>query len=155
MADVTETPPEGNQFVPPRIVRRNFNKGSDAITKKKKNLSRQRLGKSRASNKWPRGKVNYAFLETCKEVVCRVIHPTQFFRQSVQMEYRISIMPWSRGSYIDIRQYKLGGPTGVGILLHLDVIQAMLPELIATVRRMENEDSREPENKAKPEVILS
>jgi len=62
-------------------------------------------------------------------------------------------MPWSRGSYLDIRLYKLGGPTNIGILLHLDIMSAILPEIIAAVRRMENEDTREPDDKA--EIVVN
>jgi len=74
-------------------------------------------------------------------------------------EYVLSIMPWSRGSYVDIRVHHLVGeklnPTAQGVLLHLDVVSALLPELIGAVRRLENEDTREPEQKAQVSVIRS
>lgn len=44
--------------------------------------------------------------------------------------------------------------TGRGILLHLDVIKVLLPELIGAVRRMEMEDTREPEDIQPVRVVL-
>lgn len=139
----------------PADVRRTFAKGSDSL--RKSPIGEPKLRRTdKKTNFWPRrgkGKgVDYDFLEKCKEVVCRVKHPTAVSRHR-DHEFRVSIMPWSRGSYLDIRTYKMGKPSGAGILLHLDVISAMLPEIIAAVRRMENEDAREPDKKAYPEVI--
>ena len=104
------------------------------------------------SNFWPGKRLDYEFLEKCKEVVCRVQHPTNYY-QKQEVEFRVSIMSWSRGSYLDIRQYKRNKPCAVGILLHLDIISAILPDVIAAVRRMENEDVREPDKKAFPVVV--
>lgn len=140
-------------FENPGDVRRTFERSSEALARRKSGAAK--LGKkSKKSNFWPRGKIDYDFLEKCKEVVCRVKHPTAMYKYK-DIEYRVSIMNWSRGSYLDVRQYKKGKPTGAGILLHLDIINAILPEINAAVRRMDNEDSREPENKSKPEVIIT
>ena len=108
--------------------------------------------KRRHTNHWPGTKLNYEALERCKEVVCRAEHPTAYYRHR-KTEYRVSIMPWSRGAYLDIRMYKNGGPSPTGILLHLDVISAILPEIIGAVRRLENEDTRSEEQKAKIVVV--
>lgn len=104
------------------------------------------------TNMWPGEQLKYDYLERCKEVVCRVKHPTGYFQQK-GAEYRVSIVSWSRGSYLDIRMYKMGQGTPMGILLHLDIISEILPEIINAVKRMQDEDTREPEKKAKIEVI--
>jgi len=54
---------------------------------------------------------------------------------------------------VDIRQYQGGMPTPTGILLHLDVISELLPELIQTVRTLQLNDTRDDDKKAKIEVI--
>ena len=138
-------------FEKPNEVRRSFAQDS--------NIARYRVPKGPGKNKrvhrtnfWPGKRLDYEFLEKCKEVVCRVSHPTGYY-QKQDLEYRVSIMSWSRGSYLDIRQYKKDHPCAVGILLHLDIVSAMLPNIIAAVRRMETEDTREPEQKASPKVI--
>lgn len=141
-------------FSKPTEIRRSFARDSNIA---KRGPARKQPGEKREkriqrTNYWPGGKLNYEFLESCKEVVCRVKHPTAYMRH-LDTEYRVSTMPWSRGYYVDIRQYKKGGPTSVGILLHLDVIAAILPDLIAAVHKLELLDDREPEKKAKIEVI--
>lgn len=145
----------------PQEVRRSFEKnqlkdyGQPPIETAKK---RRNPRKHVSTNQWPQGRLNYKFLNRCKEIVCRIPHPTGHMRYK-GAEYVLSIMPWSRGSYVDIRmQYLVQGvlhPTGQGILLHLDVINALLPELIGAVRRMDNEDGREPEQKAQIRVLRS
>ena len=104
------------------------------------------------TNLWPGDRLNYDYLNRCKETVCRAEHPTGYF-QHKKAEYRVSILPWSRGAYLDLRVYKYGASTPTGILLHLDVISAILPDIISAVRRMENEDTREDDQKAKIRVI--
>ena len=106
----------------------------------------------RRTNHWPGKKLNYEALEQLKEPVCKIAHPTGYYKFSANVEYRLSKMRWSRGAYVDLRQYKKGHPTGVGILLHLDVILALLPDLVTLVRTMESEDFREPEQKAQISV---
>lgn len=104
------------------------------------------------TNLWPGDRINYDFLNRCKETICRAKHPTGYFRHR-DTEYRVSIMQWSRGSYLDVRMYKQGTSTPIGILLHLDVISAILPDIISAVRQMENADTREPEQKAEITVL--
>lgn len=106
-----------------------------------------------STNSWPKGtRLDYEFLERCKEPVCRVLHPTAWYRHK-QREYRISIMPWSRGGYLDIRMYGFGRPLKTGILLHQDVLEALLPDLIWAAKRLAEMDEREPEQKAKVVAI--
>lgn len=145
----------------PQEVRRSFERnqlrdyGQPPIETAKK---RKNPRKHVSTNQWPHGRLNYGFLNRCKEIICRIPHPTAHMKHK-GVEYVLSIMPWSRGSYVDIRvHYSVNGqlqPTGQGVLLHLDVISALLPELIGAVRRMENEDTREPEQKAQVSVIRS
>ena len=62
-------------------------------------------------------------------------------------------MRWSRGAYIDIRMYQQGSPKPMGILLHLDVMSAILPDLVMAVHKLEFEDERDQDKKAKIEVV--
>ena len=141
-------------FKRPDEVRRSF--AIDSNIKKYRtpagSLTHKKNKRVHRTNFWPGERINYEFLERCKECVLRVKHPTGYF-QHKQAEYRISILPWSRGSYVDIRMYKNGGPSPTGILLHLDVLSAMLPDLIATIRNLEVNDVRDPEQKAQVEII--
>jgi len=141
------------KFTPPAEVRRSFTVDNTGISERRFPHPSWQKRNPRRTNHWPREMLGYAFLEKCKEVVCTVKHPTEWHKRRWHSEYRVSIMPWSRGSYLDIRLYKLGGPTNIGILLHLDIMSAILPEIIAAVRRMENEDTREPDDKA--EIVVN
>lgn len=106
----------------------------------------------RANTSWTSTNLDHGFLDRCKEPVCRVNHPNpQMQRRGT--EIRVSVMPWSRGSYLDIRQYMNGHGTGRGILLHLDIIKALLPNIIYAVRQMELEDTRDPKEITTVEVI--
>lgn len=142
------------EFKTPKETKRSFAQDSRVRSYKVPYRSKVASPNKRMHRKkadfWPGNKLDYAFLEKCKEVVCRIPHPNAYYRHR-GTEYRVTIMPWSRGSYLDIRTYVQGGPTGRGILLHLDIISAMLPEIIAAVRRMENEDGRD--KKTPVEVI--
>jgi len=140
------------KFTPPAEVRRSFMADNTGIAEKRTPHPNWQKRRPWKTNHWPREMLGYSFLERCKEVVCTVKHPTGWHKRRWNSEYRVSIMPWSRGSYLDIRLYKLGGPTNIGILLHLDIMSAILPEIIAAVRRMENEDTREPDKKA--EIVV-
>ena len=111
-----------------------------------------RLRRSRAGGVWTTRRLDYNFLERCKEVVCRVKHPNAYF-QHVNTEYRLSIMRWSRGAYLDLRKYRNDLPSGEGVLIHQDIWEELLPELIAAVRRVQCDDTRESEQKQKVEVI--
>lgn len=104
------------------------------------------------TNYWPGERLDYDFLERCKEFICRIPHPTGYYKHR-KAEYRLSVLPWSQGAYVDIRVYLNGVPSSRGILLHLDVIKELLPELINTVRQLDNADVREPDKRAKIEVI--
>ena len=101
---------------------------------------------------WPKGCLDYEFLERCKEVLCRVKHPNMYF-QHLETEYRFSRLRWSRGSYFDLRKYVFGRPTGSGILLHQDIWEVLLSEVIAGVRDAQFEDVRDAEQKQRVEVI--
>ena len=107
-----------------------------------------RLRRSRAGGVWTTRRLDYNFLERCKEVVCRVKHPNAYF-QHVNTEYRLSIMRWSRGAYLDLRKYRNDLPSGEGVLIHQDIWEELLPELIAAVRRVQCDDTRESEQKQK------
>ena len=104
------------------------------------------------STSWPNSQLDYAFMERCKEVVCRIPHPNGYMKNR-GVEYRVSIMYWSRGAYIDIRQYSSKGSTSRGILLHQDVFAQMLPELIGALREVESHDTRDKDTIQIPEVI--
>ena len=143
-------------FEKPSTVRRSFARDSAPVEwrptdeaipfKKSKNVQTQATRKRH----WPK-RLDYQFLEGCKEVICRIEHPTAYYKHPGmgRSEYRLSVMPWSRGAYVDIRMYRGGRPTARGILLHLDVAQVLLPELVRTIHRMEAEDTREPGQKAR------
>ena len=113
---------------------------------------RTRIHRQHRTNLWPAMRLNYQFLERCKELVCRVPHPTALYRHR-KVEYRIAILPWSQGSYLDIRTYHNGSPTSMGLLLHQDVAEALLPDLVAAIRELGLRDTREPEQKARVTVI--
>ena len=142
------------------FIPRSFVTGN--LLKPRKILSRKTLQKQPWNNHWPHGahgqtrsqtRLDYEYIESCKEVICRIPHPTWSQRHGYPKEFRLSLLRWSRGCYIDIRQYAGAQATSTGILLHLDVISALLPELITLVRAMEAEDIREPEQKAQVEVF--
>jgi len=141
-------------FPKPSEVRRSFGSDSNIITRRPvlHQPAQKHEKRIQRTNFWSGGKLDYLFLERCKECICRIKHPTGYMKHR-ETDYRLSVLPWSRGSYVDIRQYKKGSPTSVGILLHLDVIIALLPELVAVVHRLEAEDTREQEQKANIEVI--
>lgn len=136
----------------PSAVRRSFERSSAIVNKHIPVPKPSRNKRIQRTNHWPGAKLNYEFLEKCKEFVCRIKHPTAFYKHQ-DSEYRLAIMRWSRGSYIDIRLYSKGTPRPMGILLHLDVVSAMLPDLIAAVRQLQVEDDREEDKKANVEVI--
>lgn len=140
----------------PADVRRSFTRGTRLFQHRQSYYSAggklPREKRFRRTNLWPGVQLDYGYIETCKETVVRVKHPTGYMRRH-ETEIRISVLPWSRGSYIDLRYYKYGKPTCVGILLHLDMIQAILPDLVGAVRRMEEMDTREEDQKSHPEVI--
>ena len=143
-------------FVRPAEIRRSFASDS-AITRFRVPGYAYKIPKEKRvqrANFWPGTRLDYEFLESSKEVVCRVKHPTGYFKHKGK-EIRLSIMPWSRGAYVDIRYYTNGHQSPVGILLHQDILVALLPDLIATARRLEREDQREPDQKAKVEVVLA
>lgn len=108
---------------------------------------------ARCSNYWPGTKLDYAALERAKELVCRIAHPTSHLKKKNLSEYRVSILRWSRGAYIDIRTYHHDKPTGRGILLHQDIASVLIPEVFYALRTLEQEDMREEEQKAKVEAI--
>ena len=141
-------------FGKPQDVRRSFAKDSK-ITKFRvpaHSLHACKEKRVQRTNFWSGGRLDYEFLERCKEIVCRIQHPTGYYRHK-KVEYRLSVLRWSRGSYVDIRQYHDGMPSPTGILLHLDIISELLPELVSTVRQLQLEDTRDDDKKAKIEVI--
>jgi len=106
------------------------------------------------NNNWPKGHLDYAFLERCKEVICRIPHPNNWFKHK-DRHYRVSVIPWSRGGYVDIRTYFGDKSSGRGVLLHLDVIKAMLPSIAEAVHRLETQyDTREP-GEAQPVTVVT
>lgn len=107
-----------------------------------------------AGGRWPKNLLDYDFLDRCKEVVCRIRHPNGYF-QHKDTEYRLSILRWSRGAYLDIRKYVCGQPTGQGILIHQDVWEVLFPELQAALREVQSQDTRDPEQIQKVRVIAS
>lgn len=135
----------------PSEVRKSFAQDSKIAKYRIPRTPPARNKRIQRNNLWPGNRLDYEFLEKCKEVVCRVKHPTAYYKHQ-DSEYRISIMRWSRGAYIDIRLYSKGSPRPMGILLHLDVISAMMPDLLAAVRRLQVEDDREESQKPHLEV---
>lgn len=139
----------------PKTVQRSFAPDSDITEYRVPHLKagRKKGQNPRArTNFWPGKRLNYDFLERCKELVCRIPHPTGYYKHR-GVEYRLTTMDWGRGSYIDIRQYQKGRATPVGILLHIDIAAALMPELVATIRRQELADTREPDKKATIKVL--
>lgn len=139
-------------FRKPQEVRASFAQDSD-IKRKPRQSNPAKAKRAHRVSFWPAGRLNYEFMEKCKEVVCMIPHPNAYYRHRGS-HYRLSIMRWSRGSYIDIRTYNSHGkPSGAGILLHIDVADKLLPELVDAVRRLVLEDTREPEQK-QPVTVL-
>lgn len=135
-----------------REMRRSFNHDSGIAGRYEHRAPASLKRSPRANTAWVSHHLNHEFLDLCKEPVCRVNHPNPMMQRK-GTEIRVSIMPWSRGSYLDIRQYMHGHGTGRGILLHLDIIKVLLPEIIMAVRRMEMEDTRDPKEITTVEVI--
>ena len=106
------------------------------------------------ANNWPKDRLDYDFLERCKELKLRIIHPNKYL-QHRDVEYRLAVMYWSRGAYIDIRKYCGGRGAAEGILLHQDIWKVLLPELIAALREVEMVDTRDPETVWPIETIPS
>lgn len=132
----------------PKTTKRSFS--NDSAIKKYRtpkppsSISRR----TQRTNFWPGGKLDYEFLESCKEFICSVPHPTAYYKHKGR-EYRLSILRWSRGSYIDLRMYTADGkPTPTGILLHIDIADKLLPEIVDAVRKMVLEDTREVSQRA-------
>ena len=143
------------EFIKPSVVRNTFERDSavriknipQASLKAKPNKRIQR------TNNWPASRLNYEAMERLKQVYARAKHPTGWYRAQ-NSEYRVCIMPWSRAAYLDIRLYKKGKPGPIGILLHYDVISALLPYINHAVQAMAKFDTREPDKKAVIEVLL-
>lgn len=143
-------------FKTPQEVRKSFARDNQ-ITKDRPPPRIPKNKRVQRTNYWPGSRLDYEFLDRCKEFICRIPHPTGYYKNKGK-ELRLSSLSWGHGSYVDIRYYHrgrdgrvVGGP--VGILLHLDMISALLPELVALVRRLEMQDPREPEQKASIEVL--
>jgi len=137
-------------FDKPADVRNTF--ADPKIASRKRIRPKAQKNPRMRSHKWPNKQLNYETLEACKEVVVRVRHPNTYYKHK-NTEIRVSIMRWSRASYLDIRMYKNGISCGAGVLLHVDIASAILPDIVSAIRKMEMEDSREPEQKNKIEVI--
>lgn len=145
-------------FEKPSEVRRAFGRNS-GLSKwyvpkaiyTQKTRSSKGVGKAGGSQ-WPTKRLDYEFLNRCKIMVCRVPHPTQFLSK-MGVEWQINILPWGRGSYLDIREYRKGQSNPKGLLLHLDVMKAILPEIVQAVRQMELDDQREEFQKADVQVL--
>lgn len=140
-------------FPKPSEVRRSFAHDNPIGLWKKAAVLRKSVPKRAHQgppNKWPR-QLDYEFLETCKELIASVPHPTNHLRRR-KWEYRISRLRWSRGAYMDLRLYKDGHGTSVGILLHQDLLQAILPVMSRLEASMAMEDAREESQKAKIEL---
>lgn len=135
--------------MPERSFARSSEITKHRVPHKRAHANTQRIQRT---NFWPGGRLDYEFLERCKEIICRIPHPTGHYRYR-KIEYRLSTMIWSRGAYVDIRQYQDGKPTGTGILLHLDVVSELLPELTRAVRDLQMNDTRDIGEKAQVEVI--
>ena len=139
----------------PAEIRRSFEGDGPTKFRHPKPISERKSPSGRRIHKhnlWPGKRLDYEFLERCKEFICRVPRASGFMKH-MDTEYRVSVIPWSRGSYIDIRMYRKNSPTGVGMLLHIDIASAILPDIVAAVRRAEELDTREPEQKTIVEVI--
>ena len=137
----------------PAEVRRSFAKGVKPVVRVGALPAGQRkMSRMHRTTRWTGERLDYAFIEKCKELVCWLNHPSAMIRRKGRT-IRLSVMPWSRGVYVDLRHYSGKGiPMAQGILLHLDIISKLLPDLITLVHRLEMEDQREPEQKAKIEV---
>lgn len=136
----------------PGEVRKSF-AGKSIATRSKGGPRGGKEKRIQHSNLWPRKRLDYAQLEKAKEFLCRVKHPTGYYKRAKDAEYRVSILRWSQGAYIDVRMYYAGHPTAMGLLMHQDVAAALFPELFNALRTVEMEDTREEDKKAKPEVI--
>jgi hypothetical protein len=96
---------------------------------------RARYGDITARNKWPRVKLDYEQLEKAK-ILIDIITLTSIPDKGYIKEVRVSIMPWSKSGYLDIRTYIKGKPTGRGILIHIDHISQFLSSVISAEREI-------------------
>lgn len=142
-------------FFTPTEVRRSFEQDS-RVTKwrvPRNAIRRSKEKRIHRTNFWPGERLDYALLESAKELLCTIKHPTGYYKHGYDAEYRVSVMPWSSCGYLDIRQYRNGHPTAVGILLHRDILNEIYPYVLDGLRRLDGSDTREEDKKAKPIVI--
>jgi len=98
---------------------------------------------------------DYTLLNTVSIVHCRIPHPNPFMgRDGKGIEFHLREVPWSGSQYVDIRKcHTKTGYYGKGILLHYDVMKAMLPYLLGLMQELEARETREPEHIRKVEVF--
>lgn len=141
---------KSHPYEKPHFPRRSF---AENITKfRTPNKSTRKRVRSHNTNYWPGTRLDYEFLERCKELVCRVDHPTALYTHR-KVNYRVSILRWSHGAYIDIRKYYGDTPRAEGVLLHIDILGELLPEISAALRQLQIEDVRDDDKKAHVEII--
>ena len=148
-----ENPEEKFIQKPGQPIKREFYGNPDIVTRKPRPGGKDKRRVQTKRTQWPTGRLDYEFMEKCKQVICRIPHPNKA-QAHRGAEFRLSRMPWSRSEYIDIRTYVNGKPTGRGILLHFDIAKALLPELITLVQTLDVEETREPQDIQPVKLIL-
>src|SRR5438876_892758 len=78
-----------------------------------------------SGNHWPKTRLDYEVMEKAKILVDTVEYIRRERKRKPEAgpwvkEIRVSILPWSRSGYMDIRFYIKGQSTGRGILCHID-----------------------------------
>jgi hypothetical protein len=107
-------------------------------TLRKKKTPRGR--KERSPNQWTRERLDYAQLEAAKHLVAAITYkevpPSKKSPKGYLRELRVSVLPWSKAGYVDLRFYINGGSTGQGLLVHLDKWPALLAACIQADREV-------------------
>lgn len=142
------------RLLSPLDVRRSFSNDVAKIKQRKIARPKPKARQHNRSSLWPVGRLNYEALERCKIHIVSARHPSRFMKYRFT-EIRVSLLPWSRGSYLDIRHYRRGSPTGVGILLHLDILSALFPHIQRALDEMRYMDSRAEGQKDEVELVVS
>lgn len=91
-------------------------KTSEAENANKK-IRKDRARKPR--NNWTRKRLDYAALEAAKLLIGEVPYKSLAGGEFTK-DIRVSVLPWSRSGYVDIRVYIKKRSTGQGVLCHMD-----------------------------------
>lgn len=106
-----------------------------------------RVKPNKMNMKWKKPSADYSVLNTAAIVRCRIPHPNPYMGTVGKgIEYHLREVPWSDSQYVDIRKYHTrSGFYGKGIMLHYDVMKALMPHLLTLMRTLEANETRDPE----------